>query len=53
MEYIVLVEEPGKDTRALPGSSLSAYDAMQDKVNFQDHPAATKFLIAQVVTEIS
>ena len=48
----MLVEEPGKDTRALPGSSTSVDAAMRDKVSFPQNPGVTKFLIAQVVTEI-
>lgn len=53
MEYVVLIDEPGKDIRALPGTFVSAADAMKENVSFQAYPLAQKFLVAKVVTEIA
>lgn len=52
MDYVVLVEEPGRDTRALPGTSPSVDAAMKDKVDFPANPGVLRFLIAQVVTTV-
>lgn len=50
--YLVLVEEPGKDMRALPGFYHEAEDAVDAHVSFQEHPEAARFLVVQVHGQI-
>lgn len=50
---MVLVEEPGRDTRALPGFFYNAEDAVAEHVSFTDHPGATRFLVVGVIGQVS
>lgn len=50
---MVLVEEPGRDTRALPGFFYNAEDAVAEHVSFTDHPGATRFLVVSVIGQVS
>jgi hypothetical protein len=50
--FIVLVDEPGRDLRALPGFFHDADDAVHEHVSFQEHPEAARFLVAQVVGQV-
>jgi hypothetical protein len=49
---MVLVVEPGKDTRALPGFFYDAETAVAEHVSFTDYPNATRFLIVGVIGQI-
>lgn len=50
--YLVLVEEPGKDMRALPGYFITPEEAVHRYASFQDNPGVTKFVVAHVVGTI-
>ena len=50
--FIVLVDEPGRDLRALPGFFHDAESAVDEHVSFQEHPQAQRFLIVQVAGQI-
>lgn len=49
--YMVLVVEPGKDLRALPGS-YAEFDDTDGVISFREHPEATQFYVVQVVSTI-
>lgn len=46
--FLVLVDEPGKDLRALPGFFHDPAVAVNEHVSFQEHPQASRFLLVQV-----
>lgn len=50
--FVVLVDEPGRDIRMLPGLFHTADDAVHENVSFQEYPHANRFLIAQVVARV-
>lgn len=50
--FLVLLDEPGRDLRALPGFFHDAESAVAEHVSFQEHPNATRFLIVNVLGQI-
>jgi hypothetical protein len=50
--FVVLVDEPGRDLRALPGFFHDAETAIDEHVSFQEHPEAVRFLIVNVVGQV-
>lgn len=50
--FLVLVDEPGCDLRALPGYFHEPDSAIQEHVSFQDHPAARRFLVVAVHAQV-
>lgn len=50
--FLILVDEPGRDMRALPGFFHDAEAAVSEHVSFQEHPQAHRFLLVQVAGQI-
>ena len=50
--YLVLVDEPGRDLRALPGFFHDTELAVSEHVSFQEHPEAARFLVVQVIGQV-